>query len=203
MPIEKACVLCYYLNIVKSVNKENKNTKKILLIILLLGVSLAAIAVVLEKTGVTDFYQKNTPAPLTPGNTVNLDPPTEEESQAGDDQKAIIIQKQEAEAEQPSELTNEASVVIVDANQYGSEIEVRAFVSNIIEDGECTYTFTKPGSDTLSRTTPAYGDASSTPCISLKLDKSEFNDSGTWSLDVTYTNSTTTGSATTSLEIET
>lgn len=158
--------------------------------------------IVFEKTGITDFYQDNDKSSVVQNNPViNLSPPTEEESNAGNEQKEKIIKQEEDVAEQNSTTKNEVSLIIVDANQYDNEVEVRAFVSNIIQDGTCTYTFTKDGSDTITKSSPAFADASSTPCVTLQINQSEFQNTGIWDLEVTYTNEVNEGSANTTIEI--
>lgn len=128
--------------------------------------------------------------PTNEVNNINYNPPTDEEKQAGDQQKETIVNQENNQ----SELPNEANVVIVDASQYDSKIEVRAFVSNIIEDGTCIIKFTMD-SYSLTKEVPAYADASTTPCIAASVDRSEFASVGQWNVVVTYKNSTIMGSA--------
>lgn len=157
-------------------------------------------ALVLEKTGVTDFYHK-AQSPTTDGteSSINYDPPTEEEVKAGDEKKQEIIQEEEST---PTEPVTEANVVIVDASQYDNSVEVRAFVSNIIKDGTCSFTFTKDNNK-VTKVGPAFGDASSTPCIAQTIPVSEFSESGEWNLVVRYEADGVAGSAETTVNINT
>ncbi|MCA9346755.1 hypothetical protein KC960_04660 [Candidatus Saccharibacteria bacterium] len=168
--------------------KQKKS--KILLITLLVIVALGCILFVLEKTGVTDFYHKNnTTEQSTPTPTINYEPPTNEEKQQADTQKQI-----NENTDKNTQLPNTAEVVIVDANQYDQNIEVRAFVSNVIQDGTCEITFIK-GNTEFSKTTSAKADASTTPCLAVTVPRSEFIESGEWTVKVSYENSTITGEA--------
>jgi hypothetical protein len=180
-------------------SKTKKMTKKRKLItIAVIMLSTLVALILLEKSGVTDFYQKpKSETPAVAENTINYDPPTQDEVKAGDIQKDIITN------EPAKEPAVEASVVIVDAGQYDEDIEVRAFVSNVIKDGECTYIFTSDTGTTLEKKTLAYADASTTPCITLKLQRSEFSSGGTWNVKVKYTDtgSTITGNTSKNLEI--
>ncbi len=175
----------------KSTNSKNKKTYIFLLVLLLL-----ILLFTLEKTGVTNFYQKPvTTTPQATEDTINYNPPTEAEATAGEEQKQKIVEQQ------TQTLPSSANVVIVDANQYGDDVEVRAFISNFIEDGKCNIAFTN-GSSSFEKEVPAFGDASTTPCVTLTLKKSDFSTSGTWNVEVAYTGKTVSGSASTTLEIQ-
>ena len=124
-------------------------------------------------------------------NVINLEPPTEEEQKAGNTQKEKIVEEQQVEKE--NQLPNEVSVVITDASQYNDEVEVRAFVNNIIEDGVCTVTFSL-GQTKIDKEVPAKAQASSTTCLTLTVPRSEFSSTGEWSVLVKYKNQKIMGS---------
>jgi hypothetical protein len=177
-----------------STKTKNTNTKKTLAIIVGVVIFLG-IVLVLEKTGVTNFYEKTSPTTSTT-ETINLEPPTEEEQQTAN------LQKEKNQAtEEETVLPDSAKVAIVDASVYDSEAEVRAFVTNVVQDGTCTVTFSK-GDLKFVKTVPAYADASSTPCITLTVPITEFSESGIWEVKITYSNDTITGSATTTMTVE-
>ena len=127
--------------------------------------------------------------------TEEFAPPTEEEKQAGDAQKEEVIELEN------QTLPDQATVAIVDASQYGSEVEVRAFVANTIQDGTCTIVFEKD-SEQLTKKVPAFADATTTPCMNLVVPRSEFSAAGEWNVMVTYTNNTIMGSASSIIVIE-
>src|SRR5687767_866100 len=104
--------------------KNKKSHKNKVITSLLLGVLvLGGIILALELTNVTDFYKRKTANQDAWVDGINYGPPTEEEQQSGDDKKEEIVDQEE---NQP-EPTQDANIVIVDASQYDSEIEVRAF----------------------------------------------------------------------------
>jgi flagellar basal body-associated protein FliL len=185
-------------------NKNSKNKSKInnkIIIILAVIIVLLLTLFVLERTGVINLYisTPNGSSSLDPEvNKINLDPPTEIEQNAGDAQKEKIIVQQDAEL--PSQNSNTVSVVIVDSTQYDSEIEVRAFASNIVQDGTCEITFTRY-TTTFSRVVPAKADASTTLCLTLDVPRSDFNSSGTWQVEVKYTSLNATGLAGSTVEV--
>ncbi|MCA9328256.1 hypothetical protein KC959_00650 [Candidatus Saccharibacteria bacterium] len=175
-------------------NKKNK--KKLFLVVVSFSVLIISM-LALEYLHVTDFYQKKPSAneAITPTiNSVNYQPPTEQERQAGDTKKSEIIEQESTQ--KPST----ANIVLVDAAQYDDMIEVRSFVSNLIEDGVCTYVFTKD-SYKLTKQTNAVADASSTPCINLSVPRSEFLTSGSWELSITFEGTSAQGILNSTLEI--
>lgn len=125
---------------------------------------------------------------------IDFGPPTDEEKAAGDKIKEDLV------SQENNNVTEEAQVVIADASQYGSEIEVRAFVSNLVSDGTCVYSFSFE-SESFSLSQPAKADASTTTCLTLVVPLERFNNSGKWSVEVTY-NGNVSGSSSTEFDIE-
>jgi hypothetical protein len=179
-------------------SKTIKDKKTYIIIIILLTILAAALLLVLERTGRINFFNRDVAEEQTQadqGSDINFNPPTETEQNAGDEKKQEL-------AENAAEtLPSMANVVIVDASQYNQTIEVRAFVSNVVENGTCRFTFSKDSSS-FEKQTPANAEASSTPCASLYVPRSEFSAAGTWALDVTYTATTVNGSAHSKIEIQ-
>lgn len=182
-----------------SKNQHQKITGKKLLFVSITVIALILLLLlILEKTGVTNIYTKNTESTQTIQDEgyINYNPPTTEEQQAGNTVKENINSENE-----PQQLPNTAEVVIVDANQYENVIEVRAFVSNVIENGSCKYIFTQNSSEIIKEQ-PAYADASTTPCTNLEVNRSEFPTSGQWNVEVIYTSTTIAGSSEKEFTIE-
>lgn len=126
---------------------------------------------------------------------INFDPPTEQEKSAGDEQKKEIVE------EEKQSKPDTAEVVIVDASQYNDEIEIRAFVSNVVKDGTCNYLFENSGQK-VEKSSLAKADASTTPCFTLVVPRSEFAKSGVWDVTITYTNDEITGSTSSTIDIQ-
>lgn len=71
-------------------------------------------------------------------------------------------------------------------------IEVRAFVSGVIEgDGTCTATFTN-NSSSITQSSPGFIDATTTQCEPMIISKSKLSP-GQWKVTVQYTSPTSTG----------
>ena len=171
--------------------------KKILGIAISALLAVALLVLFLELNGTTDFYQKpKTSTPMAEENPINYGPPTEEEQAAGDKQKEEIVRK----AEENSALPDNATVAIVDANQYDQEVEIRAFATNVVADGQCIITL-QQGNQTVTKTVDAFADASTTPCINLSIPRDEFKSDGEWAVTVEYRNDTIKGSSQTVLTL--
>lgn len=141
--------------------------------------------------------KKNTNTDLTDTTaSINYSPPNEEEVNAGNNQK-----EQLPPADQEPEKPYNANVVIVDVNQNKQDIEVRAFVSNVVKNGTCKIVFEKNDLK-FSKIVNAFADASTTPCMSLIVPREEFPEPGEWKVTVIYESSELVGSTESLFEIK-
>lgn len=173
--------------------KRSKKMLVILTVIVLFGVG--------GYFGYKHFFA-NKSQTKSKADDINYNPPTEQEQQAGDNQKQKITERQDRFKEQEGEHSQQnstsnqpnaqATVVITDASQYDDVIEVRAFVSDHYQDGECTTTLTK-GNLTVKKTTAAFRDVSTTICTNPLIKRSEFAEAGDWQVIVKYTSSDKNG----------
>jgi len=123
---------------------------------------------------------------------VNYAPPTEADKQMNAEQKKADQAREQIDQQAPA--TN-ADITIVDATQYGDTVEVRAYISNLYENGgTCTATFTKTGSATVVSSNQAMTDAQSIQCGALDTPRSKFASAGNWSVVVSYKSNQATGS---------
>lgn len=126
----------------------------------------------------------------TGGSNINFGPPTQEEQEAGDDRKQEIVD----EESRPTGTQKNANIIIVDASQYGDEIEIRSFINNVLEDGTCTITLRKDN-DSITRQVPAHKDVSTTICSNVIIKRSDFPSSGLWNVSVSYKSSSASGTS--------
>lgn len=120
-------------------------------------------------------------------NSIDFSPATKEDQQTSD------ALKEEATGPAPAQNTNsEAQVFISYAAQNDDTIEVNAYSSRY-EDGDCTFTFTKPGQSSIIKKTSATRDASTTICSNPMVNRAEFPVSGPWVVQVRYTAGAKTG----------
>ncbi len=74
-------------------------------------------------------------------------------------------------------------------------VEVAGYVQGVFEDGgTCTYTFTKD-SQSFSRTSVGFQDATHTSCAPVDISKSSFPQTGTWQVTLKYKSSTSVGTS--------
>lgn len=157
-----------------------KRNKKITLFTTILVLIVVMSGVLIWRLSTTNETPENTEV------TDSFNPPTKEEEQAGDQQKDKAISQDESQNASNQRQNKTANVIITDAGQYGSEIEVRSFVPDHYQDGTCTITITKDNSK-VEKTTTAYRDASTTICTNPLFSRSEFSSPGTWQVTVQYT----------------
>jgi hypothetical protein len=186
-------------------NKKHNQLKKYLVISLILLIAAGVLVFALETSGVTNFVNNKATDEQTSDvnpNDINYEPPTEEEKNSGDEQKDDVLKDEEQRNDPDNQNKQTASVIITDAKQYDDIIEVRSFIPNHYEDGTCTITFTKD-SQSISKDTPAYRDASTTICTNPLFNRSEFPGSGDWNLVVYYKSTGASGqSSITTVKIE-
>lgn len=131
--------------------------------------------------------------------TINLNPPTKEDADRRDQKKNEILDRERSiENQKPSSsgVKNPVKPVITYAGQYGSQIEVGAYVAGIFEDGgTCTAQFSNPGNESLVKKVQAVKSASSVDCPVIAVKTGEFATKGTWSVLVSYDSSSATGSS--------
>lgn len=168
-----------------------KNRKKIVVL------SLALVALLVTGLSFILLQRSSSSVEIPEGiagrSDIDYSPPTEQEKAAGDAQKDKTIKQQELDSEQTQH--SQANVVITDASYYPNDnsVEVRGYISNIFEDGgTCTATFTQ-GSQTISKTSQAFKDASSTQCGAINVSRGEFPAAGTWNIKLSYQSSTAHG----------
>lgn len=101
----------------------------------------------------------------------------------------------------PDAPKKDVTVGIAYAGPAENNIEARAFISGVIEGtGTCTATFTK-GSERVTGASKAFIDATTSQCEPIVIAKSQFKQSGMWSVVVSYESPTSKGSSP-ALEVE-
>ncbi len=128
---------------------------------------------------------------------LNLNPPTEDEKKQAEDNKEALVKQMDQEKQAPASSGEKKTVtpIIVDAGQYNETIEVRAFIPEIYEaDGTCTATITND-THTITKTTTAVQDATTTRCPTITIDRGEFATAGNWKAVVSYSSTTAQGNS--------
>jgi hypothetical protein len=165
-------------------NKMLKTTKAKLIVVVIAVVLL--VAGVRAFRGGNDAQKSGVVTPATSSQTPNgaqpnLNPPTEAEKNATEAHKDALVQ-QEASG---NKTTSSVTPIITSASTNG----VNGFVSGVFEDGgTCTFAFTK-NSETFTKTTAGFKNATSTNCTPLSLSSSDFPSSGNWTVVLSYSSS--------------
>jgi cytoskeletal protein RodZ len=142
---------------------------------------LALIVVGLAGFGIYRWQHRSgntaTKTPTNPAPHVDLNPPTEEQKNAARDNTT------------PSTTPTSDS-----GNKKSVKPEARAYVPGITENGgTCTATFTH-GADRVTATSQALANVNYTICQPMRLD-GPLNIQGTWTVTVSYSSKTATGTS--------
>lgn len=167
---------------------SKKSPKKKIILIILFVLLIAAIV-----GAVFSARQKEDPVKTLPNGTViNLAPPTETEKKETEAHKNTIAESKDT----TQTSSGQKAIVITSATQNPrQQFEVHAFVAGVSEDeGTCTLTATKTGSQTVTKTSVGAADVSNTSCAHF-IPVADFPGSGTWSITLTYNSPSTTASS--------
>lgn len=168
---------------------QNKKTFTIILV--------SIIAVILISGGIAAYMaiDSQNKADTQDINSVNYDPPTEQEISDGQNAKKDDYNNVETKNNDDKNTTDEklVDVGISYAGIFNENFEVRAFTNGVVEAGTCTVTITK-NTNVIKGSSGAFIDASSTQCQPILIPKSQF-ESGTWLVEVTYSSPSTHGTS--------
>lgn len=126
---------------------------------------------------------------------INLNPPTDEEKQAGDKQKASL----EDQSRQNSESSQESGIktvtpIITSWGQADGKVQVAARVPKVLEDGgTCTLTMVRAGKS-VSATRKGVSNVSEVSCGYISIPSTKLS-SGTWSASVSYSSPVAKGTS--------
>lgn len=167
-----------------------KNKKKLIFGLIAILLVIAMALYFLKYSGTQNQTESQ---PTNNDNFINLSPPTEQDKKSVDENKERLVSEETvSKDEQENNVTKSANPVVIDAGKYGSVVEVRSMVPNVVENGGvCKYSFIQD-SQSLSFETSAFADAKTTNCTPLSVDGAQFNP-GIWKLVVSYASSTTSG----------
>lgn len=174
----------------KLIQKVRKHPRRKIIIVLVV-VLLAVSAGLLFKT----YRDRGQEPGIDPPGTekIDLSPATEEEQAEADRHKEALV-KQEQQQTSAQSSGRSVPVTIVDASQYGQDVEVRAFATGVYEnDATCTITFSRNG-QTVTKQVAAEKDSNYMRCGNVVVPRSEFPSAGEWTVEVRYNSASATGS---------
>lgn len=175
---------------------------KILMVVAAIAVLLAGGLAYAYTQGTWPFQSDNTTANTDTAskdsedvNSIDYSPPTSEEQSSSQDAKRRFKEEQERKAQEDSRKTPSgkkiANVSITSAGVFNDKLEIRAYISNVIEDGgTCTATVTSSTakSEVVTAQSKAFADASSSVCPPIYIPANKLQ-AGKWSVQVKYTSS--------------
>lgn len=175
--------------------KRSRKNKVVLWIILAL--------LILAAGGAAAYYyaksQNKDAVDVRPVNTVDYNPPSEQEQKETEEFKQ---QQQQNAGDTQTNATGNITPIISYIGQYDASIEASAYVPNLVEKGgTCTLTLIQ-GASKVVKTTTAANDAQTTRCNLFMFPAKELK-VGKWSATVSYSSSTSAGtSARTEFEVK-
>lgn len=165
-------------------NTEHKN-KKIAALVVLAVVLAATAGIVAYK------HSHRTSQPIYEG-------PTAQEIKEAEDNKQNVRRREQIEEDAKNNPVSNGTKVavtpqIINASQNGNEIFISSSISGIFEDGgTCTAVITN-GNQAVTRSSEGFADATTTSCTPIRLDRSEFPSSGSWSVVINYSSAKAEG----------
>lgn len=180
---------------------HKKQKSKLLITSLLLSGLLVLCAIsygVYAKISNSWPFLEDKPHPVQNGqkesdNNINYSPPTEQEVKNSQDGKK---NSQDPPSNEGGSAASQKSahIALSYVDFSNKRLEIRAFTTSVIEgNGKCTATVTS-GQKSITRTSSAFIDATSTICEPIYIDQSDLT-SGTWKVTVTYASKEYSGSS--------
>lgn len=168
------------------IKTPKKSTKKQVLVPLLVFALLLGGWITYAYTQKTwPFSVKTQSSSSEDGESVNYDPPTQQEVENSQNGKKNSGPDKKTNDTDTSSQKKPASVGISYADIYNNNLEIRAFTNGVIEGtGKCTATVTM-GNTKVTKSNDAFIDASTTQCKPIYIPASDLS-SGTWKVSVTF-----------------
>jgi len=178
--------------------KSNSSRKIILLfIVFTLLIGGFVYGIVAKNKDLWPFMANKSNSPTSESNSatdsINYNPPTDQEIQEGQDAKKRIIESSEEDETSSVSTKTTVGVGVAFADIVDGKLEIRAFTPNIIEgDGLCTAELKKDGA-TVTESSLAFIDSTTSQCRPIYISVDRFQSEGVWSLIVSYESETSIG----------
>ncbi len=174
----------------KIARKPKHIPKKIILLALGLVILAGAGAYGLYQSQRANKVHSSADSPIRQTNSVDYNPPTQDEQKQQEDTKTDVIKKNDQSAP-PADSS--ITVTLSRANQGGKglPLNIRTIITGAT-NGTCTAELTKTGQPTVKKTFPIIVQATYSTCQQADIAASEFSVDGDWALSVTASNSATT-----------
>lgn len=195
------------LNYMKIKPQRTRFNKAIIAIGIVVFVVACALIYIYAFNGSILGWNANT---RTAENSTNLDKPTKEQKEAGDQAKKDTIndsvKPNTNNSDQPLAPTsqdgnnkNNVDVIFTSVSQNGELLQLRSLISVVESSGSCTLTLTS-GSQTITKTSATQAQSNSSTCMGFDIPVNELN-TGSWLARLNYSGAFSAGSATKNIEI--
>lgn len=135
--------------------------------------------------------------------TTNLNPPSKEESQAGQQTKEASVEAAQGKPstgdDTPTSDSGMLSVEFSAVNQNQGTLQVRLMIQEVLADGTCTLTLTQD-SHAVTKEAALYPTANISTCQGFDIPVSELS-AGMWNIAIDIASGSKKGQATTTIQI--
>lgn len=173
--------------------KNNSSSKKTTLVIIVVLVGILALGAALYAYRLNTQSKEQTNTTPTKQSQIDYSAPTDDQKTAG----ATIKEKSVSTPEQTPTSTN---ITITSVDKSANTLYIRTLISEVTNSGSCTLQMTGPSGKTYSMTSKIQALASSSTCAGFDVPNDQLS-SGLWTIKVTYTNDTTSTSASSEVTI--
>ena len=184
-------------------NSSNQNKKRIIAVIAILLIALAAgLYFLLVQINAKDSKSN------TSTSSTNLDPATDEQKAAGDQAKDSTANSSDTSSnssknEDQSDPTASSSTVNVQttaSSQNGTTYQLRYLIDTVASDLTCTLTITN-GSKSITKTSKTQALAQSSTCQGFDISTSEISP-GTWQATLVISGNKINGNTTNTIQVQ-
>lgn len=183
------------------INKKRYSKKLIIIITAIIFVIAIPLAYVYIFNGNLFGWSKSTSQNITPDNSINYGPATQEQQKAGNQTKSSSNDIPVTPDTTTGSNKRNIQVTITAADQNESILQIRTMISAVENTGICTLTLTNAERPSIIKTSNIQSLASSSTCQGFDIPTSELL-IGTWNILISFSNDTLTGSATTNVVIK-
>lgn len=181
-------------------NKQYKSRK--IIVVSIIAILLLVGAVVYKVVMSRSINNQSSTDNIRPVNTVDYSPPSQSDISTSQDAKkrGQSTNTENTDNDTDSKSNNstttkkQVAIGISYADVKGDKLEIRAFINGLIEgSGKCTATVTN-GSKTITQSSDAFIDVSSSICKPIYIDTNTLSP-GTWQVLVSYTSPDAVGTS--------
>lgn len=151
--------------------------------------SVLATAIVASIALVLFFILNKSPSNsvvLEKGSVAETSQSTPEEKKTADNQKQANIERDRIDNSAKTGTIKEVTPIIVFLDQSGDVIESGALINGVYEDGgTCIFT-AKQAAQTVTKTSSAVKNPTTTDCIPFSIPTSDFPSKGSWVVTISY-----------------